>query len=216
MSGVQIRKHVVTTAVNGNQVEFLCEPRQSLLEVLRDVLGLTGAKEGCNNGNCGACTVLLDGQPVDSCLVLAVEVEAPDRRRSKGLAQDAHLHPMQQMLSGRRAPCSAASARRASSWRPRPCSIDNPNPERDTTSAFSWPATSAAAPATTRSYGQCRMSADAVVETTSSGRSKPERILINRSRCNDDMRLSNGTAESVQCSSRSSARARSGTMASTR
>ena len=65
----------VSTTINGSQSDFLCEPRQSLLEVLRDVLGMTGTKEGCNDGNCGACTVLLDGRIVDSCLVLAVEAE---------------------------------------------------------------------------------------------------------------------------------------------
>ena len=65
----------IHTVINGEEVEFLCEPRQSLLEVLRDTLGLTGSKEGCNNGNCGACNVILDGSLVNSCLVLAVEVE---------------------------------------------------------------------------------------------------------------------------------------------
>ncbi|MEX0587131.1 MAG: 2Fe-2S iron-sulfur cluster-binding protein, partial [Pirellulales bacterium] len=55
-----MKKHHITTTINGQSVDFLCEARQSLLEVLRDTLGLTGAKEGCNNGNCGACTVLLD------------------------------------------------------------------------------------------------------------------------------------------------------------
>jgi carbon-monoxide dehydrogenase small subunit len=79
------KKHHITATVNGEPCEFLCEARQSLLEVLRDVLALTGTKEGCNNGNCGACTVLLDGLPVDSCLVLGVECE-----------RDAHLHPLQQ------------------------------------------------------------------------------------------------------------------------
>jgi carbon-monoxide dehydrogenase small subunit len=82
--------------VNGEIVEFLCEARQSLLEVLRDTLQLTGAKEGCNNGNCGACTVLLDGQPVDSCLVLAVEAEGADVQTIEGIARESHLHPIQQ------------------------------------------------------------------------------------------------------------------------
>ncbi len=85
----------VTTVINGESVEFLCEARQSLLEVLRDTLQLTGAKEGCNNGNCGACTVLFDGQPVDSCLVLAVEAEGAKITTIEGLARDAHLHPIQ-------------------------------------------------------------------------------------------------------------------------
>src|SRR5712692_6208734 len=65
----------VQTTINGEPREFLCEPRQSLLECLRDILGLTGTKEGCNDGNCGACTVILDGQLVDSCCVLAPEIE---------------------------------------------------------------------------------------------------------------------------------------------
>ncbi|MDO8942954.1 MAG: 2Fe-2S iron-sulfur cluster-binding protein, partial [Desulfobacterales bacterium] len=64
----------VQTCLNGETIEFLCEPRQSLLEVLRMELGLTGTKEACNNGNCGACNVILDGVLVNSCLVLAVEV----------------------------------------------------------------------------------------------------------------------------------------------
>jgi carbon-monoxide dehydrogenase small subunit len=73
----------------------LCEPRQSLLEVLRDTLHLTGAKEGCNNGNCGACTVLLDGLPVDSCLVLAAEIEGSEVTTIEGVARHAELHPIQ-------------------------------------------------------------------------------------------------------------------------
>ncbi len=90
------RKHHISTTINGEATEFLCEARQSLLEVLRDSLHLTGAKEGCNNGNCGACTVLLDGQPVDSCLVLAVEVEGAKIETVEGIAKCGHLHPVQQ------------------------------------------------------------------------------------------------------------------------
>jgi carbon-monoxide dehydrogenase small subunit len=90
------RKHHITTTINGESTEFLCEARQSLLEVLRDSLHLTGAKEGCNNGNCGACTVLLDGQPVDSCLVLAVEAEGAKIETVEGIAKCGHLHPVQQ------------------------------------------------------------------------------------------------------------------------
>ncbi len=91
-----VRKTHVATTINGEPVEFLCEARQSLLEVLRETLGLTGSKEGCNNGNCGACTVLLDGQPVDSCLVLAVEVEGAQITTIEGLSKDSRLHPIQQ------------------------------------------------------------------------------------------------------------------------
>lgn len=90
------RKTVVTTEINGSQTEFLCEPRQSLLEVLRDTLHLTGSKEGCNNGNCGACTVLMDGHPVNSCLVLGVEAEGAKITTIEGIGDAAHLHPIQQ------------------------------------------------------------------------------------------------------------------------
>jgi carbon-monoxide dehydrogenase small subunit len=90
------KKQHVTTTINGETAEFLCEPRQSLLEVLRDILHLTGAKEGCNNGNCGACTVLMDGQPVNSCIVLGVEAEGAQLTTIEGIAQGSHLHPIQQ------------------------------------------------------------------------------------------------------------------------
>jgi carbon-monoxide dehydrogenase small subunit len=91
-----VKKAHVSTTINGEAVEFLCEPRQSLLEVLRDTLELTGSKEGCNNGNCGACTVMLDGVPVNSCLVLAVEAEGAQIGTIEGMADTAHLHPLQQ------------------------------------------------------------------------------------------------------------------------
>jgi carbon-monoxide dehydrogenase small subunit len=87
---------IVTTTINGQELEFLCEPRQSLLEVLREVLGLTGAKEGCNNGNCGACNVLMDGVLVNSCLVLGVEAEGHTIETVEGLASGGQLHPLQQ------------------------------------------------------------------------------------------------------------------------
>ena len=89
-------KVIVATTINGDDIEFLCEPRQSLLEVLRDALGLTGAKEGCNNGNCGACNVLLDGVLVNSCLVLGVEAEGRTVETVEGLAAGGQLHPLQQ------------------------------------------------------------------------------------------------------------------------
>ncbi len=91
-----VKKAHVSTTINDEAVEFLCEPRQSLLEVLRDTLELTGTKEGCNNGNCGACTVILDGVPVNSCLVLAVEVEGAKITTIEGIADQTHLHPLQQ------------------------------------------------------------------------------------------------------------------------
>jgi len=86
----------VTATINGEEVEFLCEPRQSLLEVLRDELKLTGSKEGCNNGNCGACSVILDGLLVDSCIVLGVEVEGCKVETIEGLMGPEGLHPLQQ------------------------------------------------------------------------------------------------------------------------
>jgi carbon-monoxide dehydrogenase small subunit len=86
----------VSTRLNGDNIDFLCEPRQSLLEVLRDGLGLTGSKEGCNNGNCGACSVILNGRVVNSCCVLAVETEGAELTTIEGVAQGDHLHPLQQ------------------------------------------------------------------------------------------------------------------------
>ncbi len=86
----------VICVVNGERAVFLCEPHQSLLECLRDILGLTGAKEGCNDGNCGACSVLLDGRLVNSCLVLGVEVEGCEITTVEGLADWRGLHPIQQ------------------------------------------------------------------------------------------------------------------------
>lgn len=89
-------KVIVETTINGQPRTFLCEPRQSLLEVLRDELMLTGAKEGCNNGNCGACNVILDGVLVNSCLVLAVEANGATITSVEGLAASGKLHPLQQ------------------------------------------------------------------------------------------------------------------------
>ncbi len=86
----------VSTTINGEPVEFLCEPRQSLLECLRDILKLTGTKEGCNDGNCGSCTVIMDGRPVVSCLVLGVEAEGASITTIEGIAGGSQLHPLQQ------------------------------------------------------------------------------------------------------------------------
>jgi carbon-monoxide dehydrogenase small subunit len=90
------KKVHVQTTVNGKGTEFLCEPRQSLLDVLRDELRLTGSKEGCNNGNCGACNVILDGRLVNSCLVLGVEVQGKKVTTIEGVASAEGLHPLQQ------------------------------------------------------------------------------------------------------------------------
>jgi len=86
----------LTATINGEEIEFLCEPRQSLLEVLRDTVGLMGSKEGCNNGNCGSCNVILDGVLVNSCLVLAVETQGCSVTTIEGIATPAGLHPLQQ------------------------------------------------------------------------------------------------------------------------
>lgn len=86
----------VSVTINGEATEFLCEPHQSLLTVLRETLGLTGAKEGCNDGNCGACSVLLDGQLVNSCMVLAPEVEGCEVTTVEGLSDWEGLHPIQE------------------------------------------------------------------------------------------------------------------------
>ena len=90
------KKAHIQATINGEPAEFLCENRQSLLEVLRDELHLTGTKEGCNNGNCGACTVIMDGVPVNSCLVLGVECEGASITTIEGIAEESHLHPIQQ------------------------------------------------------------------------------------------------------------------------
>ena len=90
MSGVH-----VSTTVNGDAVEFVCPAGESLLDVLRNRLGLTGAKEGCGTGDCGACSVTVDGQLVCSCLVLGAEVEGRDIGTVEGLAREGELHPLQ-------------------------------------------------------------------------------------------------------------------------
>lgn len=89
------KTHVRMT-LNGEATEFLCETNQSLLEVLREVLFLTGTKEGCNDGNCGACTVNMDGRIVDSCLVFGVEAEGSEILTIEGIATSEGLHPIQQ------------------------------------------------------------------------------------------------------------------------
>ncbi|HZO80900.1 MAG TPA: (2Fe-2S)-binding protein [Candidatus Binataceae bacterium] len=89
-------KKVVETTLNGERIEFLCEPRQSLLEVLRDELGMTGSKEGCLTGDCGACTVIVDGRATCSCLMLGVEAQGRKLNTVEGLANGVQLHPLQQ------------------------------------------------------------------------------------------------------------------------
>jgi carbon-monoxide dehydrogenase small subunit len=86
----------VTATINGERAEFLCEPQQTLLEALRDVLGLLGTKEGCSTGDCGACSVTLDGRLVCSCLVLGVEADGRSVGTIEGIASAEKLHPLQQ------------------------------------------------------------------------------------------------------------------------
>ena len=86
----------VTATVNGEPAEFLCDVRETLLEALRNRLGLTGAKEGCNNGNCGACNVMMDGRLVNSCCVLAVEADGSDIGTIEGIAKSGALTPLQE------------------------------------------------------------------------------------------------------------------------
>jgi carbon-monoxide dehydrogenase small subunit len=86
----------VTTTVNGEPAEFLCEPQESLLDVLRDQLHLTGTKEGCGSGDCGACSVTVDGRLVCSCLMLGAEAEGKSIGTVEGVATGDHLHPVQQ------------------------------------------------------------------------------------------------------------------------
>jgi aerobic carbon-monoxide dehydrogenase small subunit len=90
------KKRIIHTEINGQDYDFICEPHQSLLEVLRETLGLTGTKQACNNGNCGACNVILDGILVNSCLVLAVEIEGKKLLTIEGITGQEALHPIQE------------------------------------------------------------------------------------------------------------------------
>ncbi len=89
-------KHHISTTINGEPREFLCEASDSLLDVLRDELRLTGTKEGCGSGDCGACSVILDGRLVCSCIVLGVEAQGRTVETVEGMAHDQKLHPLQQ------------------------------------------------------------------------------------------------------------------------
>ena len=89
-------KHHVTSTVNGEPVEFLCEPQETLLDVLRDQLDLTGSKEGCSSGDCGACSVTIDGRLVRACLVLGAEAEGRKIETIENMAEGDTLHPLQQ------------------------------------------------------------------------------------------------------------------------
>ena len=89
-------KQLIELKVNGDIHEVVIEPRATLLQVLREELGLTGTKQGCDTGECGACIVLIDGKPAASCLVLAIESQEKEILTIEGLAQDGQLHPLQQ------------------------------------------------------------------------------------------------------------------------
>src|SRR2546430_16997137 len=90
-----MRKHHAPTTISGEPTEFLCEPQLSLLDVLRDALNLTGSKEGCSSGDCGACSVMVDGRLVCSCLMFAVEADGRTIETIEGLAGGHELHPLQ-------------------------------------------------------------------------------------------------------------------------
>ena len=96
MAENKVKKVTVNTTINGQEMDILIDPYVSLLETLREVVGITGTKEGCNDGNCGACTVNLDGRIVDSCLVLGVEAEGKNIETVEGMASPDGLHPLQQ------------------------------------------------------------------------------------------------------------------------
>ena len=85
----------VSTTINGDDVDFVCDERETLLDVLRDRLGMTGTKEGCGTGDCGACTVEIDGRPVCSCLMLGAEAEGKSIGTVEGIATGEELHPLQ-------------------------------------------------------------------------------------------------------------------------
>ena len=91
-----MNKMQIETSINGESVEFLCEPQQTLLDVLRDELGRTGTKEGCGSGDCGACSVLMDGRLICSCLVLAAETGGHEITTIEGIASAEGLHVIQQ------------------------------------------------------------------------------------------------------------------------
>ena len=91
-----MKKYHITTTVNGDEHEFLCEPQQTLLDVLRDELKLTGTKEGCGTGDCGACSIRVDGTLACACLILGVEAEGKNIDTIEGMATNGKLHPLQE------------------------------------------------------------------------------------------------------------------------
>jgi len=92
----KMAKHSVTTTINGDETEFNCDTHNTLMDVLRSELHMTGTKNGCGTGDCGACTVIMNGRSVNSCLVLGVEVDGAEIETVEGMAQGGTLHPLQQ------------------------------------------------------------------------------------------------------------------------
>ena len=118
---------IITSTINGEERQWLSSSRDSLLEALRERRGLTGAKEGCNSGNCGACSVLMDGRVVNSCLVMAAECEGANITTVEGLAEDENLHPLQTafleeaaLQCGIRTPGFLISSKALLDWKPDP------------------------------------------------------------------------------------------------
>ena len=136
-------KKELQITVNGDEYNLFVDVRRTLLEVIREDIGLTGAKNGCGAGECGACTVLLAGEPVNSCLVLAHEADGGEVITIEGLAQGGVLHPVQQAFVQQGAiQCGFCTP--GWSWRPRPSSIASPI-RRERTSFTDSKATSAGA-----------------------------------------------------------------------
>ena len=143
-------KHHIEATVNGDAVEFLCETEETLLDVLRDTLNLTGSKEGCASGDCGACSVMLDGRLVCSCLVLGCEVGGRQVETIEGMAKGETLHPLQQRFLEHAALQCGICTPGLPRGRQGPARADA-RPDRAPRCATGWPATSAGAPDTTRS-----------------------------------------------------------------
>ena len=93
---MNMKKHPISFTVNGDLQELFVEPRKTLLAVIRDTIGLTGTKEGCSTGDCGACTVTVDGEPVTSCMMLAVSANGKEITTIEGISSPGQLHPVQQ------------------------------------------------------------------------------------------------------------------------
>ena len=112
----------VSTTINGEPMEFLCEPSDTMLDALRGPLGLTGSKEGCASGDCGACSITLDDSLVCSCLMLAVESEGHEIRTIEGMAHGDKLHPLQQkFLESAALQCGICTRCSRNSWKWRRC-----------------------------------------------------------------------------------------------